>query len=42
LGDTSEDVSSSDRDCGASGLIRIKLELDFHCRGRWRGPRGVI
>jgi hypothetical protein len=32
LGDTSEDVSGSDGDCGAGGLIRIKLKLDFHCR----------
>ncbi len=35
--DTAEDVCVSDGDCGTGGFVSIKLELDFHCRGRWGG-----
>ena len=35
--DSAESVSSSDGNGGLRGFFRIKLELDFHCRGRWGG-----
>jgi hypothetical protein len=33
--DLAECVSSGDGNGGLRGFVCIKLELDFHCRGRW-------
>jgi hypothetical protein len=42
FGDTAKDMRGSDGDGGAGGLASIKLELDFHCRGRWWGTASSI
>ena len=35
--DSAESVGSGDGNGGLRGFFSIKLELDFHCRGRWVG-----
>jgi len=37
LRDSAESVGSGDGNGGLRSFFRIKLELDFHCRGQWEG-----
>ena len=38
FGDSSESVGSRDCECSSGGLVRIKFELELHCRERYEEP----